>query len=105
MAFLGRWKIGPKEHARHHSRNVGNFGSMFGFWDWVMGTSDAGGDGDGREANLRSKDERERKIIDFYLVFRNYRKILIIIVFLIYLLELTTTFIGKIEEESILLFF
>jgi sterol desaturase/sphingolipid hydroxylase (fatty acid hydroxylase superfamily) len=32
MSFI-KWKLGSDYHDFHHSHNVGNFGSMFGFWD------------------------------------------------------------------------
>ena len=38
LVFLP-WKAGPKYHGFHHSRNVGNFGSMFQIWDFVMKTN------------------------------------------------------------------
>ncbi len=28
-------------HDFHHSHNIGNFGSFFVFWDWMMGTDQA----------------------------------------------------------------
>lgn len=34
------------EHDLHHSKQVGNYGSMFVFWDWACGTRvEAGGEG------------------------------------------------------------
>ena len=38
MSFIP-WKLGPDYHDFHHSHNVGNFGSMFGFWDTFMKTN------------------------------------------------------------------
>lgn len=38
MAF-NPWKLGPDYHDFHHSHNVGNFGSMFGFWDNLLQTN------------------------------------------------------------------
>ena len=38
MSFLP-WKLGPDYHDFHHSQNIGNFGSMFGFWDTYMKTN------------------------------------------------------------------
>jgi sterol desaturase/sphingolipid hydroxylase (fatty acid hydroxylase superfamily) len=38
LSFLP-WKLGSDYHNFHHSHNVGNFGSMFGFWDTIMGTN------------------------------------------------------------------
>jgi sterol desaturase/sphingolipid hydroxylase (fatty acid hydroxylase superfamily) len=32
---------GAERHDFHHSHNVGNFGSFFIFWDWIMGTDEA----------------------------------------------------------------
>ena len=29
---------GADKHEFHHAHNVGNFGSFFVFWDWIMGT-------------------------------------------------------------------
>ena len=33
------WKLDPDYHNFHHSQNVGNFGSMFSFWDNIMKTN------------------------------------------------------------------
>lgn len=38
MSFLP-WKNGPDYHDFHHSQNSGNYGSLFGFWDTIMGTN------------------------------------------------------------------
>lgn len=38
MSFLPG-KLDPEYHDFHHSHNVGNFGSMFGFWDTIMNTN------------------------------------------------------------------
>lgn len=35
------WKLGADYHNFHHAKNVGNFGSMFGFWDNLMQTNQA----------------------------------------------------------------
>lgn len=40
LSFLP-WKLNVEKHDFHHSHNVGNFGSEFGFWDSLMGTSQA----------------------------------------------------------------
>ena len=33
------WKLGSEYHDFHHSANVGNYGSQFGFWDNFMQTN------------------------------------------------------------------
>ena len=33
------WKLGSEYHNFHHSHNVGNFGSMFEIWDYMMGSN------------------------------------------------------------------
>lgn len=33
------WKLSTEYHDFHHSHNVGNYASMFGFWDSLMGTN------------------------------------------------------------------
>jgi sterol desaturase/sphingolipid hydroxylase (fatty acid hydroxylase superfamily) len=38
MYSLLPFQSGAREHDLHHSSNVGNFGSMFIFWDTVCGT-------------------------------------------------------------------
>lgn len=38
MSFLP-WKLDADYHNFHHEYNVGNFGSMFGFWDNLMSTN------------------------------------------------------------------
>jgi methylsterol monooxygenase/4-alpha-methyl-delta7-sterol-4alpha-methyl oxidase len=38
MSFIP-WKLGPDYHDFHHSQNIGNYGSMLGFWDTIMKTN------------------------------------------------------------------
>ena len=38
MSFFP-WRVRPQYHDFHHSHNVGNFVSMFTFWDNLMGTN------------------------------------------------------------------
>ena len=33
------WRLRPEYHDFHHSHNCGNYGSMFWFWDALMGTN------------------------------------------------------------------